>query len=323
MQIVPAIIEDVNHLTIFQRSKQWAAPFKKFKQSISNELRFLLDEVPYYHEWYRQRLTWIFNDRIHSSLQIDPTWNHPDRSVNAHNDKHREHFTSYIKEQLGDRQDLLNEVLPEYPPFSKRMLMDNGWYRTMTKPNVTLTSDPIAHVDGSDVVTRSGQRYSADVLVLATGFDAVNVLSSYDLYGKNGTRIRDKWDSEGGASAYLGMSIPRFPNFFMMTGPNTALGHGGSVVSVIEIQARYILDLLRHAILQGGNNFEIEVKPGAYDAYVQDVHSAHSNMIWSHDGTSNWYKNTNGRIVATTPFRNDQYWMMMRNVKLDDYDVLT
>src|SRR5690606_26023499 len=153
MQIVPAIASEVAHLTVSQRSKQWAAPFERFKKEIPDPVRLLLRDVLFYQEWYRQRLSWIFHDRLHASLPIDPSSPHPDRSINLRNDKHREFFTGYIKAELGDREDLLPELLPDYPPFGKRMLMDNGWFRTMTRDNVGLVSTGISKIEGNAVIT--------------------------------------------------------------------------------------------------------------------------------------------------------------------------
>ena len=101
----------------------------------------LLREVPLYRAWYRVRFGWTFNDRVHPSLQKDPDWSHPERSMNAINDAHREFFTRYIRSEVGDRTDLLEQVVPTYPPFGKRMLMDNGWYRMLTNDNVELVTD--------------------------------------------------------------------------------------------------------------------------------------------------------------------------------------
>lgn len=319
MQVVPAVADKVKHLTVFQRSKQWAAPFDRFHQDVPESVRFLLREVPFYQEWYRQRLAWVFNDRIHSSLQIDPEWPHPERAINRRNDKHREYFEKYIKAELGDRQDLLDDVLPDYPPFGKRMLMDNGWYRTMTKPNVSLVNSHIARVDGNAVETRDGKRHELDVLIVATGFDAVNFLSSLQVYGRGGERLGDRWERDG-AEAYLGMSIPGCPNLFVMAGPNTALGHGGSVVASLEIQMRYVMGLLRQAMEQAGDDrFELEVRRDVHDAYNERVQAAHKRMIWSHQGMSNWYRNQKGKIIAPTPFRNDDYWHMLRATRLEDF----
>lgn len=322
MQIVPAIAPSVAQLTVFQRSKQWAAPFDRFQKEVPAATRFLLREVPYYQEWYRQRLAWVFNDRIHSSLQIDPQWQHPERSINRRNDKHREFFTDYIKAELGERQDLLPQVLPDYPPFGKRMLMDNGWFRTMTRDNVQLVSDAIREVDAQAVITADGMRHEVDILIVCTGFDAVNLLSSFELRGRAGRSVREDWDAHG-AQAYLGVATPGFPNFFMMAGPNTALGHGGSVVALLETQVRYVMGLIKQTLNQYQGPFEIEVKRDVHDAYNRRVQDAHDRMIWTHKGMSNWYRNASGKVVAPTPFRNDDYWHMTRKTSLDDYILRT
>ena len=320
MQVVPAVADEVRTLTVIQRSLQWAAPFETFKKPVPAAVRFLLRELPYYQEWYRTRLAWIFNDRIHGTLQIDPQWPHPERAINAKNDRHRAHFTDYIKAELGARQELLPQVLPDYPPFGKRMLMDNGWYRTMAREHVHLFTGGIREVTPTQVVTEDGASHPADVLVIATGFDAINMLSSYKLYGRGGRSIREAWDAAG-AEAYLGVAVPDFPNFFMLTGPNTALGHGGSVVSLIEAQVRYVMGILQKVMAQHPEGFEIEVKRPVHDEYNQRVQQAHNRMIWTHKGMSNWYRNPQGRVVATTPFRNDDYWGWVRRTDLGDYTV--
>ena len=320
MQIVPAIAPDVANLTVFQRSKQWAAPFERFQKEVPQSTRFLLKEVPYYQEWYRQRLAWVFNDRIHSSLQIDPDWPHPERAINRRNDKHREFFTDYVKAELGHRQDLLPQLLPDYPAFGKRMLMDNGWYRTMTRDNVQLVNDPIREIDGNAVITADGKRHEVDILVIATGFDAINLLSSFNLVGRGGRSVRDAWDKNG-AEAYMGMTTPGFPNFFMLAGPNTALGHGGSVVAALETQMRYVMGLLKQVLKVHTVPFEIEVRKEIHDDYNHRVQQAHDKMIWTHKGMSNWYRNSKGRVVAPTPFRNDDFWHMTRKTDLSDFVV--
>ncbi len=127
MQVVPELAKRAAHLTIFARSKQWAAPFPQFRVKVPDGVRYLIRVVPLYKAWYEQRLIWTFNDRVHSSLFRDPNWTDSQRSINAVNDGHRDYFTRYIVRELGDRQDLLAHVLPDYPPFAKRMLLDNGW----------------------------------------------------------------------------------------------------------------------------------------------------------------------------------------------------
>jgi 4-hydroxyacetophenone monooxygenase len=115
------------------------------------------------------------------------------------------------------------------------------------------------------------------------------------------------------------VATPGFPNFFMLAGPNTALGHGGSVVALLETQVQYVMSLLKAALYDYGQGFEIEVRKDIHDAYNVRVQDAHAKMIWTHKGMSNWYRNAKGRVVAPTPFRNDDYWHMTRNSGLADY----
>ena len=156
-------------------------------------MRVLFEAVPLYRAWYRVRLGWTFNDRIHSALQRDPDWDHPERSLNAQNDAHRKYFTRYVVDELGDRADeLLDKVLPTYPPFGKRMLMDNGWYRMLRNPNVELVDDPIAEISGQTIRTSDGSQREADVLVLATGFDVLRFITTYEAVGRSGGRCANR-----------------------------------------------------------------------------------------------------------------------------------
>ena len=120
---------------------------------------------------------------MHGTLFRDPEWEHPERAVNEINDAHRRVFTRYVEEQLQDRPELIERVLPEYPPFAKRMLLDNGWFRTIKKPHVDLIPEHLAKVEGNTLSTSSGETVEADVIILATGFQTTNVLGSYDIVG--------------------------------------------------------------------------------------------------------------------------------------------
>ena len=115
-----------------------------------------MTDCPLYRAWYRLRLSWIYSDKTHASLQRDPNWPHPERSLNAINDGHRENFLRYIQSEIGDRQDLLPSVTPSYPPFGKRMLLDNGWYRALRRPNVELVTDAAEEITPRGVRTADG-----------------------------------------------------------------------------------------------------------------------------------------------------------------------
>lgn len=316
MQVAPAIADQVEKLTIFQRSPQWVQPFEKFQQKVPDAVRLLFRKVPLYRAWYRLRLEWIFHDKLYKSLQRDPDWADCRTAINSINAGHRDYFTSYIREQVGDRTDLLEKVIPDYPPFGKRMLMDNGWFRTLRRPNVDLVTDGIASVLPLGVVTTQGETVDVDVLVFATGFDVVRFISSYEVIGRGGRRLREVWDDTDGR-AYLGLSIPGFPNFFTLYGPNTQTGHGGSLIHTVEAQLDYVESLLRQLFARGLTS--VECKQDVYEDFARQVDDMHAGMVWSHPAMSTYYRNEKGRVVVISPFRNLDYWHLTRRAELDDY----
>ncbi len=317
MQLVPAIVDETEHVYVFTRSTQWAAPFEKFHQPVPEGLRWLLREVRLYRLWYRLRLFWNFNDKNHRALQRDPQWAHPERSLNQQNDYHRVYFTEYIFDELGDRkQELAPHVLPAYPPFGKRMLMDNGWFRTVARHDVTVNPTGAAEIRTGSVVAGDGQEYDVDVLVLATGFDVVRFLAPMQLIGRSGRSIREMWEDDD-ARAYLGTVVPDMPNFYCMYGPNLQSGHGGSLLMTLEVQARYIRATLQEMFRAGIGS--IECKPDVCAAYNDRVDAAHANMVWTHPGMSTYYRNSRGRVVVNSPWRNVDFWHFAREPNLDDF----
>jgi 4-hydroxyacetophenone monooxygenase len=318
MQLVPAIAGTAASITVLQRSPQWAAPFELLHVKVPEPLRWLSAEVPLYRLWYRLRQGWTFNDRIHEALQKDPDWEHPDRSVNAINDAHRRFFTRYVESELGDRPDLMEKVLPDYPPYGKRILLDNGWYRTLKRDDVELVTDSIARIEGNRVVTETGASYEVDVIACATGFDVVRFLAPIEITGRGGVRLHDVWDDDD-ARAFLGTAVPGFPNLLMVYGPNTQGGHGGSLIGTGEAQMHYIVSLLAQMVHNGIG--AVEVKPEVYDDYNRKVDEAHEAMIWTHPGMETYYRNARGRVVVPIPWRVVDFWHMTRAADLDDYVV--
>jgi 4-hydroxyacetophenone monooxygenase len=318
MQVGPEIQNTVASLTIFQRSPHWVAPNEQFRTPIPEPLRFLLREVPFYRVWYRLRLGWTFGDRFHAALQKDPNWPHPERSMNKINDSHRAFFTQYIASELGDRKELVDKVVPSYPPFGKRMLMDNGWYRMLRNGRVKLVSDPIVEIGADRIITQDGAEYEADVLVMATGFDVLRFLTAFEVRGRSGHSLREVWNDDD-ARAYLGLAMPDFPNFFCLYGPNLQPGHGGSLIFVVEMQMRYIMDLLKQMLNQGIG--AVECRQDVHDAYNERVDEAHANMVWTHPGMETYYRNARGRVVVNGPYRNATFYDMTRTADLDDFIV--
>ena len=160
--------------------------------------------------------------------------------------------------------------------------------------------------------------YPADVLVIATGFDVIRFLTSFEVRGRAGRSLREVWDDDD-ARAYLGLAIPGFPNFFSLYGPNLQPGHGGSIMFVIEMQMRYIMDLLRQMLNRGIG--AVECRQDVHDEYNQRIDEAHKNMVWTHPGLETYYRNERGRVVVNSPYRNATFYDMTRAADLGDFIV--
>ncbi len=327
MQIVPTIADRVASVTVFQRSPQWARPIDGYRDDISAGQQWLLDHVPYYVQWFRFVMMWRYGDGLLPLLRKDPAWPHPERSMNRINDRHRQEMTDHMVRELGDRDDLVERCLPDYPPYGKRILIDNGWFRTLLEPNVHLVTDPIDHIAehgvatlgpadgpaGADVVV-----HPADVIVMATGFSTTRPLARIDVRGRDGVALAETWGDDD-ATAHLGITVPGFPNLFLMGGPNTGLGHGGSAIFQSECQARYISAMLVQMATEG--LAAVEVRREVHDEYVRRVDAEHEQLIWTHPGMTNWYRNRHGRIVALMPWRLVDYWQMTHDPDLDEFHV--
>ncbi|MBW0113882.1 flavin-containing monooxygenase [Pseudonocardia abyssalis] len=316
MQVVPAIADRTAHLTVFQRSPQWVAPNAEYFEPVGDDVHWLMEHVPGYHAWYRFRLAWVFNDRVHASLQIDRDWAHPERSLNAVNDAHRRFFSRYLEDQLAGRPDLVAKCLPDYPPFGKRMLLDNGWFAALRRDDVELRTDGVVRLTRTGVVGAAGEEVPADVVVLSTGFDAQHYLPGIEVSGRDGASLHEVW-ADDDAVAHLGMTVPGFPNFFLMYGPNTNAGAGGSFIFVAEAQARYIVDLLVTMAVEDIG--AVDCRPEALQAWTADVDARHDRMVWSHPGMTTYYRNSRGRVVTNSPYRVVDYWAMTHEPDLADF----
>jgi 4-hydroxyacetophenone monooxygenase len=316
MQIVPAIAERAKKVFVYQRSPQWIAPFGKFGQLVPEEMGVLLDEFTLYRWWYRARLHWNFNDKLLPSLQKDPQWPHPERSLNRQNDRHREFLAKYIEEELSSRPDLVEMMTPHYPPYGKRILLDNGWYKAILRENVHLVTEKITGFAKDRVLLESGRSCEVDVVVFATGFGAVDFLSTVDLVGRSGRHLREIWGHEN-AEAYLGLLVPDFPNFFCMYGPNLQAGHGGSYFWTADAQVDFIMLVLDTMARE--NLGAIECTAEVCKRYNDRLVSAHEQMVWTHPGMSTYYRNSTGRVVVNFPYRNIDYWNLIRSLDPEDY----
>lgn len=316
MQVVPALADVAERLLVYQRSRQWAVPHPNCGRPVRPEVQWLLEHVPWYAGYYRLRQFWRFGDRLHPALQVDESYPDPGFAVNETNAAHRRFLSGYIASELEGHPGLIADSTPDYPAYGKRPLIDHGWYRTLRRDDVELIDGGLTEVRGSTLVAADGREHEADVVVLATGFQTLNILGPMDIVGRSGCRLREVWGADD-ARAYLGITVPGFPNFFMLFGPNTNTGHGGSAFLTTEMQVRYVMQLLKAMIEQRIG--VVECRPEIYQAYNDEVDAALSRTVWTHPKVTNYYRNSNGRIVGTSPWEYVEYWRRTRRARLEDF----
>ena len=313
-QIVPAIAPIADEVLVYQRTPHWMLSHPQYGKALSGTERLLIDKILTYLSWFRFRQFWQIGDAILPTLRIDPDWPYPERSVNAANDKLRGQLTEYIKMQLGDRPELIEKVLPTYPPYGKRMLLDNGWYQALRRDDVRLIAAPIERITADGVTTSAGHD-QVDVIVFASGFDTGRVLWPIQVTGRGGVDVRAQLDER--LEAYQGMAIEHCPNLFITPGPNGTPGHGGSGIFFAECQIGYIVECLRAMFAR--NWTHLEVRGEAVRTFVDEVTAELEHYVWSLPGISNWFRGSRDRVTALIPKRLIDLWQEGKAPKLDDY----
>ncbi len=220
----------------------------------------------------------------HDLVVPDPDWIAGGGHVNERNDAVRDALVNYIKRQLGDRQDLVEKLIPDYAPFARRPVVDNGWYRALTRDNVELVTTPISRLTEHGIETEDGQEREVDLVITAVGFRTTMYLHPTEYRGVGGASLQKLW-SKDGPRAHLGMTVPGFPNFFMLYGPNSqpVSGHG-SLPAWFEIWTHYIAQCLV-AMLEGGFS-RIEIRKDTHDDYNTRLDEAAAGLVHLQDAGS-------------------------------------
>ena len=317
-QLVPEIAKEVAQLSVFQRSAPWMFENANYHGEVGEGKKWVLKHLPYYARWYRFLLFWPACDGLIPSLFVDPDWPQQDKSINEMNDMVRQVFTDYISQQVGDDAELLAKVIPDYVPLGKRTLQDNGsWLSALTRDNVELVTEGIREISATGVVTETGE-YPVDVIIYATGFHANKFLWPMEITGRDGIKLSEQWGEE--PEAYLGITVPNFPNLFCMYGPATNLAFGGSLIFNSECQIRYIMGCIK-AVLEN-DKASIEVDQSVHDDYNQRLQETHRQMVWTHPTIkSSWYQNDNGKVTVLSPWKLLDYWRWTKEPDLDEYQL--
>lgn len=318
-QIGPSIVGQVGSLKIFQRSPPWMLPTPTYHDDIAPGMKWLLKHVPYYGRWLR---FWQFCISIEGRLPltaVEDDWDHP-VSVGRANEELRQGCLKWLATQYQDRPDLLEKMTPDYPPTSKRMLRDNGVWAAMLKmPHVELNTTGIEAFTPEGILTKDGVLHAVDVVICATGFKASDFLAPMKITGTGGRELhRDCWD--GDCRAYLGISVPDFPNLFMTGGPNTAVVINGSAIFSSECQVEYSLRAIRY-LLETGNK-ALDCKQAPFVDYNKWIDAGNLKRSWGSPRGNGWYKNKKGRASQTWPYGMLDYWNLTGKFKPEDYEFI-
>ena len=193
--------------------------------------------------------------------------------------------------------------------------MDNNWFKMLKKENVNLITDKINYINQNSITTIN-KSYNIDAIVAATGFNAGKMIWPIKVIGKKGINLNDYWENDN-PRAHIGITVPNFPNFFMMYGPNTNLAHGGSIVFQGECQIRYILGCISLLLEKNYNNMDCKIE--SYIKYNTKLDEQHGKMVWTHNKVDSWYRNKSGRVTTNSPWRLVDYWNFTKEPKETDY----
>lgn len=316
-QFVPHVAKEAADIRIFQRTPPWTFPSPVYHAYIEPGEHWLLNNFPFYVKWFRFALFWSSSEGILDGVRVDPSWNDVSLATSEMNQIMRDTLTDYIKETVGNDEELIAKIIPQYPFGGKRGLIDDGtWLRTLTEPHVHIDTDPIVEIVPEGIKTKSGAIHEFDVLIYGTGFKADKFLWPMDFYGEGGLSLRDEWD--GDPRAYLGITIPKFPNLFLMYGPNTNIVVNGSIIFFSECEMRYILGCLK-LLVEGGAE-AMAPKQDIHDAFNVKIDEGNKLMAWGTPGVDSWYKNDKGRVTQNWPGTLLEYWTRTQKPDPADYE---
>ena len=299
IQFIPQIAPEVEHLYVLQRSPNWMLPKGDREYTPAEHERFR--KHPWLARLYRW---WIW-------LSFELRW--PAFKGNRWLSRRVEGMAlDAMQAQVKDPQ-LRKKLVPTYPIGGKRILISDDYYPALQRNDVELVTEGIERVLPDGILTRTGRRLAADVLILATGFESTAFLAPMEIQGLGGRLLHQEW--KDGAEAYLGIHVSGFPNFFMMYGPNTNLGHN-SIIFMIECQTRYIMDCIQRMQAQGIR--AIDLRREIQQAYNAQLRRELARTVWAATDRS-WYKTADGRITNNWSGSTLRYWWRTRRADLRRY----
>ena len=282
IQVVPAIQPVVEHVDVYQRSPGWTIPKGDF--AYRERTKRLFERFPLLQRLDRAAI-FAFMELGALALTSRRWLGRPFRAIG------RREINKAIKDP-----ELRRKVTPADEMGCKRIMLTDAWYPTLTKPNVHVVTERIAEVAPGGIRTENGTERPADVLILATGFETHGFVTPMEVAGEGGRALSEEWS--GVARAYLGVSVPGFPNLFLLYGPNTN-GGTGSVIYVIEAAMNHVIAALDE--LARADARRIEVSRRAAEDFDRELRAALAGTVW-HSGCTNWYVDENGNDPNQWPW---------------------
>jgi 4-hydroxyacetophenone monooxygenase len=317
LQLARGVAEKASHLTVFQRTASWVTPVKGYRSKISPGKRWLLDNMPGYNSWFVY-LNYYAELQMQDFQDVDPDWVAKGGRVSEKNAIFAEALKKLIRQKVGDRDDLYEKLVPSVVPMARRLVIDNDWYETVLRDNVTLETGGIEEITEKGIRTKDGVEHEYDLIVLSAGFDVSRYLLPADYTGVDGITLNDLWDKDG-ARAFKGMALPGFPNFFMMYGPN-GQARIGSFHSWAENFSRYIAGLLAYALEEEGEAIVVSRK--AYDEYNAAMDEAMKGLLWETETGNGYYVNKHGRSGVNMPWSVHEFYSMIKDIDPDHYEII-
>ena len=300
IQVVPELADVAAHLTLFQRTPPWIMP--KNDHAIAARAKARYRRLPLARQLERARLFWLHEVRaLLGFTKVSKLTGQAEALARRH-----------LAKAVPDPE-LRRRLTPHYRLGCKRVLISDTYYPALQRPNVTLETGSIARITPGGVTTQDGRTHDLDVIVYATGFDVTATFTRMNLIGRDGLRLSDAW--AGGMGAYQGITVAGFPNYFMLLGPNTGLGHN-SVVAMIEVQVQHVLDCLE-ALRRGTR--AIEVRPEAQARFLDRIRARLADSIWQAGGCRSWYLDAQGRNATLWPDSVMAYRRSARRARMADY----
>jgi len=301
VQIVSALVGEVAHLSLFQRTAQWIFPQPNPAYPDEDKARFRAEPAVMRHmyESFSKSFTENFSNAVVD--RDSPRMALVEQIC-------RDNLERHVRDPV-----LRAKLTPDYRAACKRLIMSEDFYEAIQQPNAELVTAGIECVEPAGVRTRDGVLHELDVLVLATGFKPHEFMRPMQIVGNGGRSLDDYWAD--GARAYRSVSLPGFPNLFMMVGPNSPIGNF-SLIQVAEIQCDYIMQLVRE--VTEGRCREISAARSATERFNRSLRDAMADTIWV-TGCRSWYMDDKG-VPATWPWSFERYQQEMAAPDLADFD---